>query len=62
MSLLPNTATKHNRTAACGRKDNSKDTTETQGTVTSHYLGQKKNHGFIFREGGEETKVLGENP
>jgi hypothetical protein len=43
MSLLPNTETTHNSYAAFGRRTSFTHTvhTETQGTMTSHYFGQK---------------------
>jgi hypothetical protein len=65
MPLLPNTETTHNSYAACGRKDN------TRHNDISLLWPEKEIVDFFFRvkwavplpsEGGEEAKVLGENP
>jgi hypothetical protein len=49
MSLLPNTEKTHHSYAACGRKVNTdKDSTETQGTMISHYLDRKEKRESIL--------------
>jgi hypothetical protein len=50
MSLLPNTETTHNTYAACGAVPLSQHNTETQGTMTSHYFGQKGKIVNLFLE------------